>query len=311
MQKATDVTQLIGKTPLIRLNKISAPQGAAVWLKLEGFNPGRSIKDRIAVSMIEEAEARGKIKPGDTIIEPTSGNTGIGLAMVAAAKGYKLILVMPDSMSIERRRILRAYGAQIVLTPGKEGMGGSIAKAQDLCRHNADYFMPQQFTNPANPKAHEDGTAREIWQQMKGELSALVSAVGTGGTVSGIGRSLKKKDPDIIIAAVEPATSAVLSGEKPGPHKIQGIGAGFVPKVLEGDLIDRIFRVSDEEAYAMTVRLAREEGLLLGISSGAAVVAAITLAKELDDGQNIVAIAPDTGEKYLSTGLFDDNEQGG
>ncbi|NLJ34017.1 MAG: cysteine synthase A [Firmicutes bacterium] len=304
MQRAADVTQLIGKTPLIRLNKIPPP-GATVWLKLEGFNPGGSIKDRIALSMIEEAEAQGKIKPGATLVEPTSGNTGIGLAMVAAAKGYKLILVMPASMSSERRKILQAYGAQIVLTPGKEGMEGSIAKAQDLCRLNPDYFMPQQFTNPANPRAHEEGTAQEIWQQMEGELAALVSAVGTGGTVSGVARSLKKRNPKIIIAAVEPASSAVLSGEKPGIHKIQGIGAGFIPQILDRDLIDRIFKVSDEEAYTMAVRLAREEGLLLGISSGAAVSAAIALAVELDIGQNIVAIAPDTGERYLSTDLFD------
>lgn len=311
MFTAADVTQLIGKTPVVRLNKITAHLGSIVWLKLEGFNPGGSIKDRIALSMIEGAEARGEIKPGGTIVEPTSGNTGIGLALVAAVRGYKLILVMPDTMSVERRRILQAYGAQIVLTPGKDGMKGSIAKAQDLCRRHADYFMPQQFTNPANPKAHAQGTAQEIWLQMGGGLAALVSAVGTGGTVSGIGKALKEKDPNILIAAVEPATSAVLSGGSPGPHKIQGIGAGFVPEVLERDVLDRVFRVSDDEALTMTVRLAWEEGLLVGISSGAAVVAAVTLAAEFGDGKNIVAIAPDTGEKYLSTGLFDDNGMGG
>jgi cysteine synthase A len=304
MKRTADITELIGSTPVVKLNRMTNQSGANLWVKLEFFNPGGSIKDRIALKMIDVAEKEGRLKAGATIVEPTSGNTGIGLAMVAAAKGYRLILVMPETMSIERRKILRAYGAEFVLTPGIKGMQGAVDKAAELVKMNPDYFMPQQFNNPANPLVHEQTTAREIIEQMDGEVAAFVAAVGTGGTVTGTGRVLKKELPGVLVVGVEPDASPILSGGKPGPHKIQGIGAGFVPEVLEIDLLDRIIRVRDEDALETSRRLAREEGLLVGISSGANVWAALEIAKELKKGDNVVVIAPDTGERYLSTELF-------
>jgi cysteine synthase A len=304
MKRTADITELIGSTPVVKLNRMTNQSGANLWVKLEFFNPGGSIKDRIALKMIDVAEKEGRLKAGATIVEPTSGNTGIGLAMVAAAKGYRLILVMPETMSIERRKILRAYGAEFVLTPGIKGMQGAVDKAAELVKMNPDYFMPQQFNNPANPLVHEQTTAREIIEQMDGEVAAFVAAVGTGGTVTGTGRVLKKELPGVLVVGVEPDASPILSGGKPGPHKIQGIGAGFVPEVLEIDLLDRIIRVRDEDALETSRRLAREEGLLVGISSGANVWAALEIAKELKKGDNVEVIAPDTGERYLSTELF-------
>jgi len=298
------VLDLIGSTPVVKLNRMVDRGDANVWVKLEYFNPGGSVKDRIALKMIEVAEQEGKLKPGATIVEPTSGNTGIGLAMVAAAKGYRLILVMPETMSIERRKLFKAYGAEFVLTPGAAGMKGAVEKAEQLIRENPDYFMPQQFANPANPLMHEETTGREILAQMDKKISAFVAGVGTGGTITGTGRTLKKEIPDLLIVGVEPDASPVLSGGQPGPHKIQGIGAGFVPQVLDCKLLDRIIRVKDEDALETARRLAREEGLLLGISSGANIWAALQVAKEFKKEDNIVVIAPDTGERYLSTELF-------
>ncbi|MCF6094234.1 cysteine synthase A [Microaerobacter geothermalis] len=306
MRVANSIIELIGDTPLVKLNRIVGKEDADVYLKLEFFNPGGSVKDRIAMSMIEQAEKDGKLKPGDTIIEPTSGNTGIGLAMVAAAKGYRAILVMPDTMSMERRNLLRAFGAELVLTPGAEGMGGAIRKAKELLEQNPDYFMPQQFENPANPKVHRETTGKELLKQVEkiGGIDAFISGIGTGGTVTGAGEVLKGKYPDMQIIAVEPAASPVLSGGKPGPHKIQGIGAGFVPAILNTEIYDEIITVENEEAFEAARRLAKEEGVLGGISSGAATAAALKIARRLGKGKKVVAVIPDNGERYLSTQLF-------
>jgi cysteine synthase A len=302
-----NITQLIGDTPLVRLNKIVPEDSAEVYVKLEYQNPGSSVKDRIAISMVEVAEQEGKLKPGATIIEPTSGNTGIGLAMVAAAKGYKAILVMPETMSMERRNLLRAYGAQLVLTPGAEGMKGAIRRAEELQAENPDYFMPQQFKNQANVKVHLETTGPEIVEAIKnhdGKLDAFVSGIGTGGTITGTGEVLKKHFPDIKIIAVEPSASPVLSGGKPGPHKIQGIGAGFVPDILNTEIYDQIIPVDNEDAFETSRRVAREEGILGGISSGAAIFAALQVAKQLGKGKRVVAVMPSNGERYLSTPLY-------
>lgn len=298
------VTDLIGNTPLVKLNNV-VPEGAAdVYVKLEYQNPGSSVKDRIALAMIESAEKEGIIKPGDNIVEPTSGNTGIGLAMVAAAKGYKATLVMPDTMSQERRTLLKAYGATLVLTPGAEGMKGAIAKANEL-KDEHGYFMPQQFENMSNPEAHRLTTGPEIVDAMEGlSIDAFISGVGTGGTLSGAGAVLKEHNPDVEIIAVEPTDSPVLSGGQPGPHKIQGIGAGFVPKTLNTDMYTGIMQVTNEEAMETSRLVARKEGILAGISSGAAIKAAIDKAVELGSGKNVVAILPSNGERYLSTPLF-------
>lgn len=307
MKKAYGISELIGKTPIIKLNKIIKPELGSIWLKLESFNPGGSIKDRVALSMIKAAEDEGKLKPKGTIVEPTSGNTGIGLAMLSASLGYNLILVMPDTMSIERRKLLKAYGAKVILTPGKEGMKGAVLKAQILTDENPDYFMPQQFSNLANSKIHMETTAREILEQMDGNIDAFVSVVGTGGTITGVSKALKKEIPNILIGAVEPAKSAVISGEKPGIHKIQGIGAGFIPEVLDIDVIDEIIKIDDDIAIRTARNLVKEEGILSGISSGAAVAGAMMLAEKLGKDKNIVTISPDTGERYLTTELFENN----
>lgn len=300
---ANSVSELVGQTPVVKLNRIVDDNSADVYLKLEYFNPGSSVKDRIALAMIEAAESEGILKAGSTIIEPTSGNTGIGLAMIAAAKGYKAVLVMPDTMSMERRNLLRAYGAQLVLTPGAEGMKGAIAKAEELANENG-YFMPQQFTNSANPKIHRDTTAKEIAEQMGDELHAFVAGVGTGGTVTGVGQVLKEKYQGIKVYAVEPSDSPVLSGGKPGPHKIQGIGAGFVPEVLDTEVYDEILKITNEDAFEYSRKAGQQEGILCGISSGAAIAGAIKVAKELGKGKKVLAIIPDNGERYLSTPLF-------
>ncbi|MFO7818962.1 MAG: cysteine synthase A [Halanaerobacter sp.] len=298
-----NVTELIGETPLVRLNKLTAADSAEVVAKLESFNPGGSIKDRVALNMIEEAEKAGLLEPGDTIIEPTSGNTGIGLALVGRAKGYNVILAMPESMSQERRKILKAYGAEIILTAGEGGMSGSIDKAKQLAQENEDYFMPQQFENQANPDVHRKTTAQEILKETAGELDAFVAGVGTGGTITGTGAVLKEEACAEIIA-VEPTDSAVISGGKSGSHKIQGIGAGFIPEVLAVDLIDKVVKIDDEEAQQTARDLASQEGILAGISAGAAVAAALKVADKLDKEQRVVVIVPDTGERYLSTSLF-------
>lgn len=304
MRVANNITELIGETPLVKLNKLVDANDADVYLKLEFFNPGSSVKDRIAVSMIEAAEEEGKLKPGDTILEPTSGNTGIGLAMVAAAKGYRALLVMPETMSMERRNLLRAYGAELVLTPGSEGIGGSIRKAEEIAAEHPEYFVPQQFKNPANVKIHRETTAEEVLKQTDGQLDAFVSGIGTGGTITGVGQVIKKKIPGVKLVAVEPSASPVLSGGKPGPHKIQGLGAGFVPDILDTDIYDQVISVDNEDAYYWSRRMAREEGILVGISSGAAVSAALQVAKDLGKGKKVVAVIPDNGERYLSTPLF-------
>ncbi|MGO9450066.1 MAG: cysteine synthase A [Candidatus Binataceae bacterium] len=296
--------ELIGHTPVVRLNRIPGKDDAEVWAKLENFNPGGSVKDRICLAMIEAAEKSGRIKPGDTIVEPTSGNTGIGLAMVAAVKGYNLILTMPDTMSEERRSLLVAYGAQLVLTPDTRGMHGAIAKAEELCRENPSYFMPQQFSNPANPEMHYRTTGPELMEQLP-QIDAFVAGVGTGGTISGAGRYLHEHAKNkVLVVAVEPATSPVLSGGEPGFHKIQGIGAGFVPKNLDTRAYDEIIAVSDEDAAQFSRRLAREEGVLVGISSGANCCAGVQIAKRLGKGKIVVVVFCDTGERYLTTDLF-------
>ncbi|MGQ9600358.1 MAG: cysteine synthase A [Anaerolineae bacterium] len=301
--RAETILDLIGNTPVVRLQRLPGPGSATVWAKLEKDNPGGSVKDRIGKSMIEAAEADGILKPGGVIIEPTSGNTGIGLAMVAAVKGYRLILVMPDTMSAERRAILKAFGAELILTPGAEGMKGAVAKAEALVRDHG-YFMPQQFKNPANPEVHRQTTAREILEQV-GHVDAFVGGVGTGGTITGVGEILKQISPEVRIVAVEPADSPVLSGGQPGRHRIQGIGAGFVPDVLNRAVVDEVIPVTNEDAAETARRLAREEGLLVGISSGAAAWAALQVARRLGEGKVVVTVLPDTGERYLSTGLFD------
>ncbi len=300
-----DITETIGNTPLVRLNRISDGAAATVLVKLESFNPLSSVKDRIGAAMIEDAEKRGLLKKNATIIEPTSGNTGIALAFVAAAKGYRLILTMPETMSMERRQLLKILGAELVLTPGPEGMNGAIKKAEELLAATPNSFMPQQFNNPANPEVHRRTTAEEIWRDTDGELDIVVAAVGTGGTITGVSEALKKKKPGIQAIAVEPEKSPVISGGRPGPHKIQGIGAGFVPNVLNRDVVDEIVTVSEEDAGITARRLAREEGILLGISSGANVWAALEVAKRPENrGKMIVTIGCDTGERYLSTWLF-------
>ncbi|XID91816.1 cysteine synthase A [Paenibacillaceae bacterium WGS1546] len=303
-----NVTQLIGDTPLVRLNRVVPEGSAEIYVKLEYQNPGASVKDRIAISMIEVAEEQGLISPDkSTIVEPTSGNTGIGLAMVAAAKGYRAILVMPETMSLERRNLLRAYGAELVLTPGSEGMNGAVKKAEEIVKENADYFMPQQFKNQANVKIHRETTGPEIVEAINsfdGKLDAFVSGIGTGGTISGAGEVLKKSFPNIKIYAVEPAASPLLSGGGPGPHKIQGIGANFIPEILNREVYDGVLTVENEEAFETARTVAKKEGLLVGISSGAAIFAALKVAKELGEGKRVVAVVPSNGERYLSTPLF-------
>lgn len=303
VKTAQSVVELIGSTPVVKLNR-SVPEGSAdIYLKLEYFNPAKSVKDRIALAMVEDAEKKGILQPGGTIVEPTSGNTGIGLAMVAAAKGYKLIVTMPETMSLERRNLLRAYGAELVLTPGPEGMKGAIAKAEELAKEHG-YFMPQQFENYANPEIHRLTTGPEIVKQMGDQLDGFVAGIGTGGTITGAGQVLREHYPNIKIVAVEPKDSPVLSGGKPGPHKIQGIGAGFVPRVLNTEIYDEIIQVTTEEAFAAARKVARLEGILGGISAGAAMHAAFKVAKELGPGKRVLAVVPDNGERYLSTDLY-------
>lgn len=301
-----DITWTIGNTPLIRLNRITKGLNADVLVKVESFNPIGSVKDRIGLAMIEEAERQGKIKEGTIIVEPTSGNTGIALAAVSAARGYKLILVMPETMSIERRKLLKAFGAELILTPGPEGMKGAVKKAEELAAEDPQkLYLPQQFQNLANPEVHTRTTAEEIWRDTDGDVDILVSGVGTGGTITGVASVIKKRKPSFKAIAVEPAESPVLSGGKPGPHRIQGIGAGFIPDVLKLDQVDEIFKVNADNAAATTRRLALEEGILVGISSGAATYAALEIAaREESKGKTIVVILPDTGERYLSTDLF-------
>jgi len=301
-----DITETIGNTPLVKLNRITQGVEATILAKLESFNPLGSVKDRIGVSMIEAAEERGDIKPGAVIIEPTSGNTGIALAFVCAAKGYKLILTMPDTMSMERRMLLKILGAELVLTPGSEGMPGAIRKAEELIEQTPDSFMPQQFKNPANPEIHRKTTAEEIWRDTNGKVDILISGVGTGGTITGIAEVLKSRKPSFRAVAIEPLGSPILSGGKPGPHKIQGIGAGFIPDVLNTELIDEVVKVDNDDAFSTARRLASEEGILCGMSSGAAVWAALEVARKPENkGKLIVAILPDTGERYLTTPLFE------
>ncbi len=307
MAIASDLSQLIGNTPLVELARFAREYGlkARLLAKAECFNAAGSVKDRVARELIEDAERSGRLKPGGTVIEPTSGNTGVGLALVCALRGYRLILTMPESMSVERRALLRALGAQLVLTPAEEGMGGAIAKAEQLLAETAGAILAGQFVNPANPAAHRKTTAPEIWTQTGGEVDCFVAGVGTGGTITGVGGYLKEQKPGVRIVAVEPAGSAVLSGGKPGPHGLMGIGAGFVPKVLDVSLLDEVVRVTDGEAYEAARALARTEGLLAGISSGAAVHAAALIAKRPENaGKTIVVLLPDTGERYMSTGLF-------
>lgn len=298
------VLDLVGQTPIVKLNNISDENSADIYVKLEYFNPGSSVKDRIALAMVEAAEESGQLKAGDTIIEPTSGNTGIGLALVAAAKGYKAILVMPETMSLERRNLLRAYGAQLVLTPGPDGMKGAIAKAEELAKENG-YFLPQQFNNKANPQVHRQTTGPEIVEAFGDDtLDAFIAGIGTGGTLTGTGEVLREKYTDIKIYAVEPKDSPVLSGGKPGPHKLQGIGAGFVPEVLNTEVYQQVIQITTEEAFEYARRAGGEEGILSGISGGAAIAAAVQVAKQLGKGKKVLAIIPDNGERYLSTALY-------
>ncbi|WP_066185583.1 MULTISPECIES: cysteine synthase A [Gracilibacillus] len=303
MKVAQNIAELIGNTPIVKLNRTADPEGAEIYAKLEFMNPGSSVKDRIALAMIEAAEEDGNLKEGDTIIEPTSGNTGIGLAMVAAIKGYKAILVMPDTMSMERRNLLRAYGSELVLTPGAEGMKGAIAKATELQEQHG-YFMPQQFNNAANPAVHARTTGKEIVDQMGDQLDAFVSGIGTGGTITGAGKVLKNQYKDIKLYAVEPADSDILSGGTPGPHKIQGIGAGFVPEVLDTEVYDEVITVTNDQAYETAREAAKKDGLLGGVSSGAAIYAAKQVAKKLGKGKKVLAVIPSNGERYLSTPLY-------
>jgi len=302
---AKDITELVGNTPLVRLNRITADSQAEVVAKLEFFNPCSSVKDRIAVSMIRAAEDEGLINKDTVIVEPTSGNTGIALAFVCASRGYRLILTMPETMSVERRHILSIFGAELVLTPGSEGMSGAIRRAEQLVAENKNYFMPQQFKNPANTKIHRETTAEELWRDTDGKIDILVAGVGTGGTITGVAEVIKKRKPRFEAIAVEPADSSVLSGGKPGPHKIQGIGAGFIPDIMRLDLVDEIIKVTNDDAGATARRLAKEEGILAGISSGAAAWAALEVARRPENkGKLIVVILPDTGERYISTWLF-------
>jgi cysteine synthase A len=299
-----DILSLIGNTPLVRINRLVPEGGAEIWAKLEGYNPGGSVKDRIALSMIERAEREGSLGPGGTIVEPTSGNTGIGLAMVAAVKGYRLILTMPETMSMERRQLLEAYGAELVLTEGARGMMGAVEGAEEVYKKHPEYFMPQQFENPANPEVHRKTTATEILDCLGGVPDGFVAGVGTGGTITGVGEVLRREKQDVWIAAIEPAASPVLSGGDPGPHKIAGIGAGFFPGVLDTKIYDEVIPVADEDAAYMAKELSLKEGLLCGISSGAAMWAALKVSERLGKGKRVVAILPDRGERYLSTGLF-------
>jgi cysteine synthase A len=302
-QTAHSPLELIGNTPVVQLNRLPGPEDATVWAKLESLNPGGSVKDRICLNMIEAAEQDGRLRPGDTIVEPTSGNTGIGLALVAAVKGYRLILTMPDTMSEERRSLLAAYGATLVLTPDTKGMHGAIQKAGEIVATHPSYFMPQQFNNLANPDIHRKTTAREILRQLP-QIDAFVAGVGTGGTITGVGEVLKSTHPSLKIFAVEPASSQVLSGQEPGYHKIQGIGAGFVPPVLNTNIYDEVIAIADAEAALCTRRLAREEGILVGVSSGAACAAALQVARRLGRGKTVLTMLADTGERYLTTDLF-------
>jgi len=305
MKIAKNVTELIGNTPLVRLNRIAEGVKAEIAVKLESYNPAHSVKDRIGAAMIEAAEKAGKIKPDTIIVEPTSGNTGIALAMVAAARGYKIVLTMPETMSKERRMLLRAYGAELILTPGPDGMGGAIKKAEELAASDPKYFMPQQFKNPANPEIHRKTTAEEIWRDTDGKVDFLVAGIGTGGTITGVGEVIKSRKPSFKVVAVEPDGSPLLSGGPKGPHKIQGLGAGFVPEVLNTKIYDEIIRVKDEDAMETARRMAKEEGLLVGISAGAATWAALQVAgRKENTGKLIVVIIPDFGERYLSTALF-------
>ncbi len=299
-----NIISLIGNTPIVKLNNIPGPEDAGIWAKLEGFNPGGSVKDRIALSMIEAAEKEGKLKPGGTIIEPTSGNTGIGLAFIATVRGYRLILTMPETMSLERRQMLEAFGAELVLTSGSKGMMGSVEEAEIILKKNPGYFMPMQFENPANPEVHRRTTAVEIIDCLGNKIDGFVAGVGTGGTVTGVGEGLRSSNSDIWIAAVEPAASPILSGGEPGPHKIAGIGAGFYPGVLNTKIYDEVIQVTDDDAAATSRQIAREEGILAGISSGAAAWAALKVAGRLGKDKKVVVIFPDQGDRYLSTGLF-------